>query len=72
MEKSKNVDSWISEHDPDIRRICEVLRNIVLGADPELRESIKWGNPVYEKRSSVCYLAATDSYVNLGFFNGTA
>jgi hypothetical protein len=70
MVRSKNVDSWIAEHDPAIRRICETLRNAILGADTELRESIKWGNPVYERRSNVCYLMATDEYVTLGFFNG--
>lgn len=41
-------------------------------ADPELKESIKWGNPVYEKEGLVCYLAATKSYVSLGFFNGAS
>ena len=70
MARSKNVDSWIAEHDPAIRQICEVLRNAVLRADLALRESIKWSNPVYEKRSAVCYLSATDDYVTLGFFNG--
>ena len=70
MGRSKNVDSWISEHDPAIRQICETLRDIVLKGDPELKESIKWGNPVYEKRGKVFYLSATDRYVTLGFFQG--
>jgi hypothetical protein len=43
-----------------------------LDADPELSESIKWGNPTFEKGSKVCYLAATKAYVSLGFFNGAA
>ena len=33
-------------------------------------ESIKWGNPVYEKEGKVYYLAATKAYVSLGFFKG--
>lgn len=70
MGRSKNVDSWISEHDPAIRQICETLRNIIFNGDPELRESIKWGNPVYEKNGRVLYLSATDLYVTLGFFQG--
>ena len=72
MARSKNVDSWMAEHDPSIRQIGETLRNMILAADPELRESVKCGNPFYEKSSRVFYLAATDSYVNLGFFNGAA
>jgi len=70
MVRSKNVDSWISEHDPAIRQICEVLRNLILGADSGIKESVKWGNPVYEKRSRLFYLSATDRYVSLGFFTG--
>ena len=70
MGRSKNVDSWISEHDPALRQICEALRNIILDAGPELRESIKWSNPIYEKNGRVFYLSATERYVNLGFFDG--
>ena len=68
--RSKNVDSWISEHDPAIRQICEVLRNIILDTGPELRESVKWGNPMYEKNGRIFYLSATEQYVTLGFFDG--
>ena len=68
--RSKNVDSWISEHDPAIRQICEALRNVVLGAEPELKETVKWGNPVYEKADKVVYLSANEQYVTLGFFKG--
>ena len=68
--RSKNVDSWISEHDPSIRQICEMLRNMIFVAGPGLKESIKWGNPVYEKRGKIFYLSANDRYVSLGFFTG--
>ena len=72
MSRNKNVDSWISEHDPALRQIAEALRGIILGADPELRESIKWGNPICERRGRICYLSATEKYVSLGFFNGAS
>lgn len=70
MPRSKNVDAWTSEHDPSIRRICHTLRDLIFATEPDLRESIKWSNPVYEKRGRVAYLSATDNYVTLGFFNG--
>jgi len=50
MPRSKIVDAWTSEHDPSIRRICHTLRDLILATEPDLRESIKWSNPVYEKR----------------------
>lgn len=72
MTRSKHVDSWISERDPSIRRICQALRDLILATEPRLKESIKWGYPIYEKTGRVVYLSATDRYVALGFFNGVA
>ena len=48
------------------------MRGIIVEACPGLAEAIKWGNPVFERNSKVCYLAATREYVSLGFFNGAA
>ena len=70
--RSKNVDSWISEHDPSIRQIATFIRELIWQEEPDFKEAIKWSNPVYEKRGKVCYLSATDYYVMLGFFNGAA
>ena len=65
----KTVDTWMSEVDSKLLEMAEALRRTVLEAVPDLTESIKWGNPVYEKKGNVCYLAATDKYLALGFFN---
>ena len=70
MTRSKNVDSWLYEHDPYLRQIASTLREIVLEEDPGLKESVKWGNPIYEGRRRVIYLSATEDYVTLGFFSG--
>ena len=68
----KTVDAWMSDLEPPLREIAQALRQIVLHADPALKEAVKWGNPVYEKNGPVCYLAATVAYVNLGFFKGAS
>jgi hypothetical protein len=70
MTSEKTPESWVAALDEPLRQIGEALRRLILAADPELKESIKWGNPVYEKQGFVCYLAATKAYVSLGFFNG--
>ena len=42
-----------------------------LEAAPELRESIKWGNPCFEKKLRVFYLASQGNrYVTLGLWQG--
>ena len=70
MARSKNVDSWMYEQDPSIRQIAQAVRDLILDAHPELKESIKWSNPVYSGQDDVFYISATEKYVNLGFFKG--
>ena len=70
MTVKKTVDWYLSELEPTKREIAERLRKIILHADAELKESIKWGNPIYEKNGRVCYIADMGGYVNFGFFRG--
>ena len=70
MTSAKTVNACISELAPEKRKIAEALRKIVLNADPGLQESVKWGNPTYEKKGRVCYIADMGGYMNFGFFKG--
>jgi len=70
MTTEKTPESWMRALEEPLIQVGQALRGLILEADPELKESIKWGNPVYEKAGKVCYLAATKAYVSLGFFNG--
>ena len=69
MPRSKNVDSWIYEQDPSIRQIAQALRGLILKVAPDLKESVKWSNPSYERHGNVAYISATDNDVTVGFFN---
>ena len=72
MVAKKTTETWLASLEPPLRPIAESLRRLILDADSELSESIKWSNPTFEKGGKVCYLAATKAYVSLGFFNGAA
>ena len=72
MPTKKTVDLWMSELHPELRQVAEAPRRLILESEPKLTEAIKWGNPVYEMNGKVCYLAATNAYVTLGFFNGAS
>ena len=72
MAAQKTTEPWLASLQPPLRPIAESLRRLILEADPDLSESIKWGNPTFERGGKVCYLAATKAYVSLGFFNGAA
>ena len=72
MTARKNTKTWLDGLEPPLRPIANTLDRTIRDADPELINSIKWGNPACEKQGLVCYLAATKVYVSLGFFNGAA
>ena len=69
MARSKNVDSWIYEQDPEIRIICSALRECIMNIDPSIKEYIRFSSPFYKKNSDLFYISANDSYVTFGFFN---
>ena len=66
------MKTWMSGLEPVLRPIADTLDRTIRDAEPGLTHSVKWGNSVYEKQGLVCYLAATKSYVSLGFFSGAA
>ena len=72
MAEQKTTKAWLSSLEPLLRPVADTLDRTIRDAEPELTNSIKWGNPAYEKHGLVCYLAATKAYVSLGFFNGAA
>ena len=70
MTTKRTVDAWMAELALEKRRVAEALRKLILEADAQFQESVKWGNPVYEKEGRVCYIADMGRYMNLGFFQG--
>ena len=70
MAATEPVDKWFSDLDSTLRVIADALRAIIRDVCPDLTETIKWGNLVYQREGLVCYLAAAKGHVSLGFFNG--
>ena len=60
----------MSDLESNLRQIAEALRQLIRDTAPDLSEAIKWGNPTYEKKGRVCYLANMGGYINFGFFRG--
>ncbi len=52
--------------------VAEALRAAVRGAAPDARESIKWGQPVYESDGPFAALKAHPRWVTLTFWRGAA
>ena len=66
MPPKKTFDDWVADVDPKLRPLARELRRMFLEAAPDLRESIKWGNPCFEKKVRIFYIASqSDKYVTL-------
>lgn len=64
------VDEYLAALTGTPAATAHALRDLIRKTAPELRESIKWGQPVYEKGGPVCYFKAHKNHVTLGFWRG--
>ncbi len=68
----RTVDGYIEALDPAQAAIASRLREIVREAVPDARESVKWGQPVYETTGPFVALKAFPRWVTLTFWRGAA
>jgi len=65
-----DVDAYIAGLDEPFAAIVSRLRQIILLTAPDVYESIKWAQPVYESDGPFAYIKAFTESVNLGFWRG--
>ena len=66
----RKVDQLLGALPPELKSVGLQLRALVRTAAPELRECVKWGNPMWVGRTnSICLMLFRD-HINLGFFQG--
>ena len=71
MASKRTFEDWLEGVEPRLRPLAVELRRMFLEAAPDLRESIKWGNPFFEKKVRTFYIASqADKYVTLGLCQG--
>ena len=59
------VDSYIAGLPPDVEHIMTRLRAIIHAEDPDVRESIKYGMPLFEYGGTYLYLGAWKHHIGL-------
>lgn len=64
--KSKDVDAYIADHAPLVRRRLKEMRAIVRAAAPGAGESISYRIPAYRLKGQLVYFAAHSSHI--GFY----
>jgi hypothetical protein len=67
---AKSVEEYISSLEDWKGEIVTELRDIILEVSPEIKESIKWAQPVYESNGPFSYIKAFKNSVNFGFWRG--
>jgi hypothetical protein len=68
----RTVDDYIGGIPAPLDGVASELRRAIREAAPEARESIKWGQPVYESDGPFAALKAFPRWVTLTFWRGAA
>jgi len=69
---TRQVEALIDEWPDPQRSIARRLRQVILEAEPELSESVKWRSPTYALERNLCNIMCHRHHVNLQLFDGAA
>lgn len=65
------VDAYTDALPPWQQAICRQVRDLVHAADPEVQETIKFGNrPYFVLQGNICALLAAKDHVNVFLYDG--
>ena len=70
-EQDPRVDAYIDGLPDWQQAICREVRELVHAADPEVAETIKFGNrPYFVLQGNICALLGTKDHVNVFLYDG--
>ncbi|MDD4516153.1 DUF1801 domain-containing protein [Massilibacteroides sp.] len=64
--KTETIDQYISEFSEDIQAIMQHVRQTILDAAPEAKETISWGMPTFKVKKILVQFAGHKQH--LGFY----
>ena len=71
MKKNPAVDEWFATYDNPQKQGVQRVREIILGADPRITESIKWKAPTFEYKGNIAsFFPRAKKHVSLMFHQG--
>ena len=69
--RNPDVDAWLDAYDNPQRALVAKVREVVLGADPEVTEAIKWQAPTFIYRGNIAsFFPKSKKTVTLMFHQG--
>ena len=73
MKKYASFDDYLDDQPTKNRSIIRGLRRFVKREQPELEESVKWGNGCWLKgKAPVAYVYSAPDHVQFGFIRGSS
>jgi hypothetical protein len=73
MKKYDSFNAYLADQPPKNRTIIRALRKFVKRLEPDLQESVKWGNGCWLKgKAPVSYVYSAPDYVQFGFIRGSS
>ena len=70
MNRNADVDAWFAAKDRPMAEAMQRVREIILGADDRVTESIKWSTPTFEFNGNIASFAPAKKLVSLLFHRG--
>ena len=70
MNKNPEVDDWFAEKQHPMEPAMQEVRNIILGSDNPITETIKWSTPTFMYRGNIVSFNPAKKFVSLLFHTG--
>ncbi len=71
MPEPDYFEKWLEGVRDNHVELARLLRTLVVEAEPDIEESLKWGSPSFVKDGGLrMYIADQKKYMHLGFYNG--
>ena len=70
MNRNPDVDRWLDAADHPLDGMLRRVREIILGADARVTESIKWKTPTFEFNGNIASVNPSKRFISLLFHRG--
>jgi hypothetical protein len=70
MNRNPDVDRWLDEADHPLEATMRRAREIILGADSRVTESIKWKTPTFAYMGNIASFNPSKNLVSIMFHRG--
>lgn len=68
--RAPEVDNWFETKQPVQAEAMQLVREIILGADERITETIKWSTPTFMYEGNICSFNPAKNFVSLLFHRG--